>query len=77
MFLPVRDSDVYLLSVCACARVYVCVLSGLLSEPDAGAWYDKSLRLQTDRCSSSDSDLSIEHGCENRAVSCDYAPSTA
>lgn len=62
-----------MLGVCVCEHL----LSGLLSEPDAGAWYDKSLRLQTDRCSSSDSDLSIEHGCENKAVSCDYAPSIA
>lgn len=75
MFLLVLDSDVYLLSVCAhaCARV----LSGFLTEPDARAWYDKSLWLQTDRCSSSDNDLSIEHGCENKAVSCDYVPSAA
>lgn len=79
MFLPELDCDVYLLSVCAnacvCVRAYV--LSGLLSEPDAVARYDKSLQLQTDRCSSSDSDLSIEHVCENRAVSCDYNPSIA
>lgn len=58
---------------CLCARV----LSGFLTEPDARAWYDKSLWLQTDRCSSSDNDLSIEHGCENKAVSCDYVPSAA
>ena len=75
--LTVRANACVCVCVCVCVHVCVSALSGLLSEPDAGAGYDKSLRLQTDRCSSSDSDLSTEHGCENKAVSCDYAPSTA
>lgn len=68
--MPELDCDVCFFSLCVC----VCVLSGLLSELAAGARYDKSLQLQTDRCSPSDSDLSIEHGCESRAVSCDLNP---
>lgn len=59
---PEVNREVCLLSVSANA--------GELSEPDGEAGHGRSSQLERDRCSPSDSDLSVEQ--ENRDVFSDY-----